>query len=102
MGALVFHTVAVGADLNGAFEQARADAAHEYGTGGYSGSVYEKDSVTLIDEAPRTETRAVARANELIDQADSRIDAPRGPAGALPVVTDDAQRGWLIFGWAAH
>ncbi len=58
--------------------------------------------MTLINEARRTESRAIARAGELIDQADSRIDHPRGPAGALPVVTDDAQHGWLIFGWAAH
>ncbi|MEU9777225.1 hypothetical protein [Streptomyces sp. NPDC047968] len=102
MGALVFYVTAVGTDLDRAFDQARDDAAREYGTGGYSGSVYEKDSVTLIDEAPRTESRAIARADELIGQADSRIDAPRGPAGALPIVTDDAQRGWLIFGWAAY
>lgn len=44
---------------------------------------------------------ASALADRLIEQRDARIDDKWGPAGAIPAVGADGQRGWLFFGWAS-
>lgn len=102
MGALDFYTPATGTDLQTAFNAARDHAEWEYGTSGFTGTIAEKDEVTLLDEPKRSEQDAMVRAKELLDGEDPRVSAKYGPAGALPITTDDGADGWLLFGAASH
>ncbi|MFI9228599.1 hypothetical protein [Streptomyces rimosus] len=100
MGSATFYTTASGPTLEAAFEQARQEAAFEYGRGGYTGTIAEKDEATLIDTALLTEDDAMKRASGLIDIGDPRVDDKWGPAGALPIRAD-GEGTWLFFGWAS-
>ncbi|MGW6021297.1 hypothetical protein [Streptomyces sp. NPDC055214] len=102
MGALDFYNAATGTDMQSAFHTARDHAEWEYGTSGFTGTIAEKDEVTLLDEPKRSEQEAMARAKELLDGEDPRVSTKYGPAGALPITTDDGADGWLFFGVAAH
>ncbi|MFD3511977.1 hypothetical protein [Streptomyces sp. NPDC058657] len=101
MGATAFTATATGTDMNEAFRAAREEAAHEYGRGGYSGSVYEKDHTVLIDSAMGTESDASTLAWDLLRADDARISNKWGPAGALPFKTAEGEHGWLFFGYAS-
>ena len=48
MGATNFETVSLGKDAGDAFRSAVADARHEYGHGGYTGTIAEKDGFTVF------------------------------------------------------
>ncbi|MEV0370646.1 hypothetical protein AB0I10_12570 [Streptomyces sp. NPDC050636] len=102
MGAIEFFTMATGPDLDTALTTAREEAAWERGHGGYTGTVAEKDEVTLFDEPQRSEASAIARAKEVIRAGDPRIHDKWGPAGALPLTTDSGDKGWLFFGIASY
>jgi hypothetical protein len=102
MGALDFYTTATGTDVQSAFNAARHHSAWEYGTSGFTGTIAEKDEVTLLDEPKRSADDAVARAKELLNSEDSRVNTKYGPAGALPITTDDGAGGWLFFGLASY
>jgi hypothetical protein len=99
-----------GATVQEAFTDAREQAAYEHGHGGYTGSLAEKDSFTLIpppfgpspdlspDEAAKEFRKALLLfADELIEKDDPRIDDKWGPAGAL----DLKDGSFLFFGWAS-
>lgn len=101
MGALDFYTIATGTDLQRAFNAARDHAEWEHGTG-FTGTVAEKEEVMLLDEPKRSEQEAVVRAKELLNGEDPRVSTKYGPAGALPITTDDGADGWLLFGVASH
>ncbi|KUL23205.1 hypothetical protein [Streptomyces regalis] len=100
MGATSFYTTANSSDLQTAFQEARMEAAAEHGRGGFSGSIYEKDTFTLIDEPRRPEESAMERAVELVRADDARISDKWGPAGALRITTRLGGEGWLLFGFA--
>ncbi|MEV6840276.1 hypothetical protein AB0N07_13700 [Streptomyces sp. NPDC051172] len=102
MGSVDFYTTATGTDIEAAFNAAREQARWEYGASGFTGTIAEKDGVTLLDEPKRSEQDAVVRAKQLLDGDDPRVSAKYGPAGALPVTTDDETDGWLFFGLAAY
>ncbi|MGW2882557.1 hypothetical protein ACWDBP_41485 [Streptomyces sp. NPDC001233] len=102
MGALDFYTTATGTDVQTAFNTAREQAGREYGPSGFTGTIAEKDEVTLLDEPKRSEQDAVERAKELLDSDDPRVCGKYGPAGALPITMDDGTGSWLFFGVAAH
>ncbi|MEU7583803.1 hypothetical protein AB0B50_40205 [Streptomyces sp. NPDC041068] len=103
MGAIDFFVTATGSDLSAAFSAAREEAAREYGSGAYSGSVAAKDEVVLLDEPRRSEGDAMARADELLIGDHPQIGSTWGPAGALPIVANGSgEDGWLIFGLAAY
>ncbi|MFF9786351.1 hypothetical protein [Streptomyces nigrescens] len=95
MGVDAFETRAEGPTLQAAFEQVRADAAREFGTSPYAGTVYNKDDVELFDEPPRPYREASARADELMDL---HYYDTASPAGALPLITDGPTPAWLLFG----
>lgn len=97
MGATGFIAAASGKDVKEAFANARADAAYWHGHGGYSGTVYEKDSYVVISHMPMPEAKAMEYANQLLADDDSRISDKWGPAGAL--LMDHGE--WLFFGWAS-
>ncbi|MFD8022545.1 hypothetical protein ACFV6G_19240 [Streptomyces lavendulae] len=94
-----FTHIESGATAEEAFQRAREAALYEYGHGGYTGSIAEKDTYLVFDEPRTGADEATDRAAHLLD-VDQRISDKRGPAGALPVRLDGGD-GWLFFGWAA-
>jgi hypothetical protein len=103
MGACVFKSIGAGKTADDAFNQITEHARYQYGHGGYTGSIAEKDSFVVVAR-PMTKTDAVKEANRLIDEEDSRIDDKWGPAGAIEIVDEsNAPTGkWLFFGWASE
>lgn len=95
MGAEVFIQRAHGATAKEAFTEACRRAQHDWGHAGYTGSIAEKDTFTMI-ELPEGR-KAVEYAQELIDEGDARIDDKWGPAGCLP----DGEGRFVFFGWAS-
>ncbi|WP_370973637.1 hypothetical protein [Amycolatopsis sp. cg9] len=85
MGAEAFTTYSEGADVDAAFRAAVEQAQYDYGHGGYTGSVAEKDEYIVIDGPPLSESDAEALADKLIRDNDERICDKWGPAGAIPV-----------------
>lgn len=104
MGANTFYTEAEGASAQEAFSKAVDDAAWEHGNGGYTGTIAEKESFTLIEvpasympEAATPYSRASAYAVELLNNGDKRVDDKWGPAGCIRY----AKEKYLFFGWAS-
>ena len=79
-----------------AFNELREEALHECGHGGYTGTIAEKNSFTMIYTDPLDHEQAVKKADELISNGDPRIDNKWGPAGCLHF-----DKGWVFFGWAS-
>jgi len=80
-----------------AFSDAVADARHEYGHRGYTGSLAEKGECVFISKV-KTKAEALDLADKLIDDCDERIDDKWGPAGVIEV---EEPAGFLFFGWAS-
>jgi hypothetical protein len=99
MGAQTFIKYQQGADVQQAFSAARDDAAWEHGHGGYTGTLAEKDSYTIIP-GEFTLDAAYKHSDQLIEDFDDRIVDKWGPAGAIRV-KDPKHDGWLFFGWAS-
>ena len=95
MGADVFHTQAKAETANKAFKVAVDDAFYEYGHQGYTGTIAEKDSFTMIDLPEGRDPFEYAE--ELIDKYDSRIDNKWGPAGCFDLGNGE----FCFFGWAS-
>lgn len=103
MGAQQFENeVSTPHSMQAAFDMVRRAALHEYGHGGYTGTIAEKIEVVAIESAIGW-NRARARALELLKADDERIDDKWGPAGAIRVLAEDekTQLGFLFFGWAS-
>lgn len=96
MGATTFFTRASGKTARDAFAAARSEAAYEYGHGGYTGSIAEKHSFTMLTVPVGTDPRAFA--SKLIDDGDPRVDDKWGPAGCVPLKDGE----YLFFGWASE
>jgi len=105
MGAQTFFETARGKTAREAFDTATSEARYEHGHGGYTGTLAEKSSYTMIamptvvggaDE--KIAFRAAYNfANELINNGDSRVDDKWGPAGCLQYSPGK----FLFFGWAS-
>jgi hypothetical protein len=89
MGATAFTVYSLGIDADEAFRAATEDARHEYGHGGYTGTIAEKHSFIVITPTPIPLDEAEELANRLVDEGDPRIDDKWGPAGALPTLTSE-------------
>ena len=104
MGAHTFMRYSTATSASTAFYQARLQAQRNYGDRGYTGTIAEKDSFTIIPskEIPEQMT-APEYAQSLIDNCDSRIDNKWGPAGAIrqDSHTQTQKETWLFFGWAS-
>jgi hypothetical protein len=124
MGATTFSNFGKGTDAKEVFRELTERARWAHGHGGYTGTIAEKRSFTVITDKPEavlarlsaqehSHARRVladaiaggskaniarALADALLDLGDTRVDDKWGPAGALQV---DAE-GWLFFGWAAE
>lgn len=95
MGASPFITKAHGTTAKDAFSHAVDAALREYGHGGYTGTIAEKESFTII-ELPEG-CRPYTQAARLIDQDDERIEDKWGPAGVFVL----GHGRFLFFGWAS-
>lgn len=84
MGALDFQHEQPGIDVEAAFAAAVADACHQHGHRGYTGTIAEKNGYIVVQATPIPYEQAV----ELASQLGARADTPftkRGPAGAIPI-----------------
>ena len=105
MGADTFMVHASGTNAQRAFLAAKEDAYYEFGHGGYSGTIAEKDSIVTIplpesidiNDKENFEQAVIDYAESLIDDEDRRIDDKWGPAGCIPMGDDR----YLFFGWAS-
>jgi len=97
MGADTFINLQVAPDAKTAFRVLTENARYRYGHDGYTGSVAEKDSFTMIDTV-ETQTEAIELANRLVDEEDPRVDDKWGPAGCIEIKSKGA---FLFFGWAS-
>ena len=97
MGAEVFSCTAGGSTVGEAFSAAVEQAQWEHGHGGYTGTIAEKDSWTMVADEAMTLNDAEELGGRLVDECDERIDNKHGPAGAIQLV----EGGWYFFGWAA-
>lgn len=65
MGADHFTTIALGKTVSEAFSKAQRDAAYEYGHGGYTGTIAEKDGfVTITVPKGTTAEKLIAKGHE--------------------------------------
>lgn len=95
MGGTTFFVTSIGETVEEAFQNAVVRARYESGHGGYTGSIAEKNSFTMI---PLPAGKApYDYADELIDKCDKRIDDKWGPAGCFAL--GDGQ--YAFFGWAS-
>jgi hypothetical protein len=97
MGAENFMNLVPGTTAREAFATVTEQAAWESGHGGYTGTIAEKDSFTMVENKPLPKAEAVELADRLIDEEDERVDDKWGPAGCIPVEGGK----WLFFGWAS-
>ncbi|XVV10897.1 hypothetical protein ACQP2X_39575 [Actinoplanes sp. CA-131856] len=82
---MTFYQYTEGVDPDAAFRIAREKAVHEYGPGGYSGTIAEKDSYVIVTSRLLTKREASQLAGDLIDRDDPRFIDKWGPAGAIPI-----------------
>jgi hypothetical protein len=96
MGATAFETIAKGRTAAEAFKAAVKDAKYEYGHGGYSGTIAEKNTFVEIPLPPGVTARH--HAWKLIENDDPRIHDKWGPAGCIQLGKGE----FLFFGWASE
>jgi hypothetical protein len=94
MGACRFVTQSKGIDAKDAFANAVREARWENGNSGYTGSIAEKSTFTLIDLP--VGKNAESYADELMTQDDKRVSNKWGPAGCIAL-----KDGFLFFGRAS-
>ena len=82
-GGSEFSVYAVGTDAKSAFQKAVSEARHERGSGGYSGTIAEKDSFKLRSSDPMTRAQARAFMEEDIEWNDKW-----GPAFAVSIAEE--------------
>ncbi|MPV50106.1 hypothetical protein GCG21_08815 [Pseudactinotalea sp. HY160] len=87
MGSTIFIQYEPGSEASQAFTGAKDDARHANGGGGYTGTLAEKTDFEVVGMEPVTLPQASALAEDLFD--DKRFIDKRGPAGAIPVCSDD-------------
>jgi hypothetical protein len=106
MGASTFENIGRGKTAREAFDVLVATAKYECGHGGYTGTIAEKYSFTMIplptEVRSATDRKALRHlaldyAFKLIDDDDERVSDKWGPAGCLDLGDGE----YLFFGWAS-
>ena len=95
MGGCDFGTKAKGRSAQDAFNTAVEEARYESGHGGYTGTIAEKHTFTLISVPEGQDP--VAFAHGLVDKDDNRVSDKWGPAGCVKVKEGE----WYFFGIAS-
>lgn len=93
MGSRSFMTKSSGKTAEEAFNSAVHEAQYEYGHGGYTGTIAEKNSFIMVDLPKNTSPRD--HAYKLLD--DTIVDK-WGPAGCFNLGNNE----YLFFGWASE
>jgi len=95
MGACTFTQLSELADSEQAFRTVCQEAAHEFGAGGYSGSIAEKNSFSVLNHQPLPLHQAEELAGEIMGNPDHpdhyKVADKWGPAGALLVDLDQPE-----------
>jgi hypothetical protein len=99
MGAEFFGTYSKGKTAREAFTKVKNKAYHNYGHGGYTGSIAEKNTFTVFD-VPEGFTPAEYAA-KMIKEDDSKVSDKWGPAGCIFIRRDNDENVYLFFGWAS-
>lgn len=116
MGSTTFYIYNYGKNAKEAFLRSVESARYEYGHGGYTGTIAEKNEYKIIPPSEHKGKNKERYAEKLIDKCDYRVDDKWGPAGAIRVTGKDEQmwkkrfgiqgkKGmqiWLFFGWASE
>ncbi len=96
MGASDFMVYGVGTDAREVFNRLVEDAQYEYGHGGYTGTIAEKNGYKIVAE-PMTKEEGKKKAYEMIEDNDKW-----GPAYCIPLKDEKGvQKGFLFFGLAS-
>jgi hypothetical protein len=95
MGAYSFATIANGETAKDAFDSIVRQARHEYGHGGYTGTIAEKDSFIEIDLPEGEDPHKFVE--RLMRDDDERISDKWGPAGCMKLDGDE----YVFFGMAS-
>ena len=95
MGGCTFWTHADGKTAEAAFDSAVKEARYQHRHGGYSGTIAEKTSFTVVEVPMGREPRDFAQ--EILDNDDKRVSDKWGPAGCVKLTEGK----WLFFGWAS-
>ena len=95
MGAQEFMVTATGASAQEAFVNAKDEAYYQHGHGGYTGSIAEKNSFTVITTPEGVKPEQFA--DQLLYEGDPRIDDKWGPAGCIKI----GEEQYLFFGIAS-
>ena len=114
MGAQVFVVESSGEDAKDAFHNAVQEAKWACGHEGYTGTIAEKESFTMIplpksvnphEFAGRLDIMDPFAWDHLLDEVlavgDDRINDKWGPAGCFELTTRGNERQFLFFGWAS-
>lgn len=96
MGAATFMTFSKGETAEKAFYNAIDEAHASEGTGGYTGTIAEKEDFIKIDLPPGKNSTKYA--SELLANGDPRIFDKWGPAGCIQAGTNE----YIFFGWASY
>ena len=98
MGATEFTQFQTGLDPVTTFRGAVEAAAWEYGHGGYSGTLAEKDELTVVSDDGISLYEATEMAEKLMQDSDERIIDKWGPAGGSKI-KETNKEGLLVFGF---
>lgn len=102
MGASIFFESGSGKSAKEVFRQLVEDAQYENGHGGYTGTIAEKDSFSILTEKVfDSYSEAEDYANSLLDKDDKRVSDKWGPAACLKYKSPKGEINYLFFGWAS-
>lgn len=97
MGAALFVCSERGKNAKEAFRNAKSAAFDEYGHGGYTGSIAEKDSFVRFEVPDGSNLTPDEFVEQLIDSNEPKIEDKYGPCGCI-----DCGNGlYLFFGYAS-
>lgn len=94
MGATTFCDRAEGPTARDAFIRARDTARLEFGFGGYTGTIAEKETFVLIPLPQGLDPEDYAEI--LLEKDDARVSDKYGPAGCFQI----GDGAFLFFGWS--
>lgn len=95
MGASSFITIASGSTASKAFKNAVDSACYCHGHSGYTGTIAEKDSFTIINKPDGVDLYEYI--DKLFDDNDSRISDKWGDAGCIQI----EEGKYCFFGFAS-